>query len=57
MNVSEDDLCVNTDTNGNSKERNFEELMNIYVIPKLVEEKLTMTSLQFSCNPVAINNF
>ena len=56
MNVSDDDLSVNTDTNENSNERNFQELMNMDVIPKPVEEKPPMASIQFKCNPVAIKN-
>ena len=40
MNVSDDDLSVNTDTNENLNERNFQELMNMDVIPKPVDEKL-----------------
>ena len=54
MNVSDDDLSVNTDSNENSNERNFQELMNMDVIPNPVEEKLPMASIQFKCNPVAI---
>ena len=56
MNVSDDDLSVNTDTNENSNERNFQELMNMDVIPKPPDEKLPMASIQFKCNPVAIKN-
>ena len=56
MNVSEDDLSVNADTNENSNERNFQELMNMDVIPKPVEKKLPMASIQIKCNPVAIKN-
>ena len=47
MNVSEDDLSVNADTNENSNERNFQELMNMDVIPKPIEEKSPMASIQF----------
>ena len=56
MNVSDDDLSVNADTNGNSNERNFQDLLNMDTIPKPVEEKLPMASIQFKCNPVAIKN-
>jgi hypothetical protein len=56
MNVSDDDLSVNADTNENSNERNFQELMNMDVIPKPVQEKPPMANIQFKCNPVAIKN-